>query len=79
MRAVLLPSTLSLLGERTWYLPRWLSFLPRPSFGDAEEALVPDSEHVDHAALALPDRDAQQAGPETTDEEEPVTISGRSR
>jgi RND superfamily putative drug exporter len=30
VRAVLLPSVLTLLGERTWYLPRWLSWLPRP-------------------------------------------------
>jgi uncharacterized membrane protein YdfJ with MMPL/SSD domain len=29
VRAVLLPSVLSLLGDRCWYLPRWLSFLPR--------------------------------------------------
>jgi RND superfamily putative drug exporter len=28
VRAVLLPSLLSLMGERTWWLPRWLSFLP---------------------------------------------------
>jgi RND superfamily putative drug exporter len=28
VRAVLLPSVLSLLGERTWWLPGWLSFLP---------------------------------------------------
>jgi RND superfamily putative drug exporter len=31
VRVVLLPSVLSLLGERTWYLPRWLSWLPRPA------------------------------------------------
>jgi RND superfamily putative drug exporter len=30
VRAVLLPSVLSVLGERTWWLPAWLSFLPRP-------------------------------------------------
>ncbi|GAA4468450.1 MMPL family transporter [Phytohabitans houttuyneae] len=29
VRAVLLPSVLSLLGDRCWYLPRWLSFLSR--------------------------------------------------
>jgi putative drug exporter of the RND superfamily len=29
VRGVLLPSVLTLLGERTWYLPRWLSWLPR--------------------------------------------------
>jgi RND superfamily putative drug exporter len=27
VRAVLLPSLLAALGDRTWYLPRWLSFL----------------------------------------------------
>ncbi|GIJ71655.1 MMPL family transporter [Virgisporangium ochraceum] len=31
VRAVLLPSLLTLLGDRCWYLPRWLSFLPRPA------------------------------------------------
>jgi hypothetical protein len=25
---VLMPSAMSLLGERNWYLPRWLSWLP---------------------------------------------------
>jgi uncharacterized membrane protein YdfJ with MMPL/SSD domain len=28
VRAVLLPSVLSVLGDRTWWLPGWLSFLP---------------------------------------------------
>jgi RND superfamily putative drug exporter len=28
IRSVLLPSMLSLLGERAWYLPRWLDWLP---------------------------------------------------
>jgi RND superfamily putative drug exporter len=28
IRGVLLPSTLALLGERAWYLPRWLQWLP---------------------------------------------------
>jgi uncharacterized membrane protein YdfJ with MMPL/SSD domain len=28
VRAVLLPSAMSLLGERNWYLPNWLSWLP---------------------------------------------------
>jgi RND superfamily putative drug exporter len=28
VRAVLLPSLLALLGDRTWWLPGWLSFLP---------------------------------------------------
>ena len=28
VRAVLLPSVLTVLGDRTWWLPRWLSWLP---------------------------------------------------
>jgi uncharacterized membrane protein YdfJ with MMPL/SSD domain len=28
IRLVVLPSTLSLLGQRSWYLPRWLDWLP---------------------------------------------------
>ena len=34
VRAVLLPATMQLLGERNWYLPRWLDRrLPRVSWG----------------------------------------------
>ncbi len=29
IRSVLLPSAMKLLGERNWYLPRWLDWLPR--------------------------------------------------
>jgi uncharacterized membrane protein YdfJ with MMPL/SSD domain len=29
VRAVLLPSAMTLLGDRNWYLPRWLEWLPR--------------------------------------------------
>jgi len=29
VRAVLLPATMKLLGERNWYLPGWLQWLPR--------------------------------------------------
>jgi uncharacterized membrane protein YdfJ with MMPL/SSD domain len=28
VRGVLLPSAMALLGDRNWYLPRWLSWLP---------------------------------------------------
>jgi RND superfamily putative drug exporter len=31
VRAVLLPAAMTLLGERNWYLPRWLEWLPRVS------------------------------------------------
>ena len=29
VRGVLLPATMKLLGERNWYLPKWLEWLPR--------------------------------------------------
>jgi uncharacterized membrane protein YdfJ with MMPL/SSD domain len=29
IRSVVLPSAMKLLGERNWYLPRWLEWLPR--------------------------------------------------
>jgi uncharacterized membrane protein YdfJ with MMPL/SSD domain len=28
VRGVLMPASMSLLGERNWYLPGWLSWLP---------------------------------------------------
>ena len=40
VRAVLLPATMKLLGERNWYLPSWLNWLPNagthePTFAPA--------------------------------------------
>ena len=34
IRAVLLPSVMSLLGERNWWLPRWLGWLPQLGHGE---------------------------------------------
>jgi len=42
VRAVLLPSVLSFLGDRTWWLPRWLSFLPGGTHPEPEAAPVPE-------------------------------------
>ena len=28
VRSVLVPATMALLGDRNWYLPRWLRWLP---------------------------------------------------
>ena len=38
MRGVPLPATMKLLGERNWYLPRWLEWLPHFEFGEASVA-----------------------------------------
>ena len=40
VRAVLLPAMLRLLGERTWYLPRWLTWLPNSSTRPAPTAAI---------------------------------------
>jgi putative drug exporter of the RND superfamily len=29
IRSVVLPSAMALLGDRNWYLPDWLSWIPR--------------------------------------------------
>jgi uncharacterized membrane protein YdfJ with MMPL/SSD domain len=39
VRAVLLPAAMTLLGERNWYLPRWLEWLPRVSHESSAEPL----------------------------------------
>ncbi|MGH3072874.1 MAG: MMPL family transporter [Gaiellaceae bacterium] len=41
IRAVLLPATMKLLGERNWYLPNWLGWLPRLEHQPAPEVPAP--------------------------------------
>jgi uncharacterized membrane protein YdfJ with MMPL/SSD domain len=41
IRTLLLPSLITLLGERTWYLPRRLGWLPRLSHGEERARPVP--------------------------------------
>jgi RND superfamily putative drug exporter len=43
VRGVLLPATMKLLGERNWYLPRWLEWLPRL---ESEEPAAPEAPPV---------------------------------
>jgi uncharacterized membrane protein YdfJ with MMPL/SSD domain len=42
VRAVLLPAAMTLLGERNWYLPRWLEWLPRVS-GEGARRPAPET------------------------------------
>jgi uncharacterized membrane protein YdfJ with MMPL/SSD domain len=44
VRAVLLPATMKLLGERNWYLPKWLQWLPQGGRDESES--VPDAKPV---------------------------------
>jgi RND superfamily putative drug exporter len=44
VRGVLLPATMKLLGERNWYLPGWLQWLPH--FGPEEPSTAPEATPV---------------------------------
>ena len=39
IRSVLVPATMSLLGDRNWYLPRWLRWMPRINIEGRRRAL----------------------------------------
>lgn len=41
IRGVLLPAVMALLGERNWYLPKWLHWLPDLTHDEAPEAGAP--------------------------------------
>ena len=43
IRGVLLPSTMTLLGERNWYLPRRLERVLRPRLPITDPQLAPDA------------------------------------
>ena len=51
IRLVILPSTLSLLGQRSWYLPRWLDWLPHLQVDSPE---VPPIDHPRAAGAPSP-------------------------
>ncbi|MFD9128496.1 MMPL family transporter [Kitasatospora sp. NPDC059571] len=53
IRAVLLPAVMTLLGERNWYLPRWLNWLPNLSHGADIPPVTPAA--AAPAGLHLPD------------------------
>ena len=44
VRGVLLPATMKLLGERNWYLPGWLQWLPH--FEPEEPSTAPEATPV---------------------------------
>ena len=49
VRAVLLPASMTLLGDRNWYLPSWLRWLPRL---EHERELAPESAPLPQGAVA---------------------------
>ena len=39
VRAVLLPASMMLLGEKNWYLPKWLEWLPNLEHDGSSEPI----------------------------------------
>jgi uncharacterized membrane protein YdfJ with MMPL/SSD domain len=50
VRAVLLPATMKLLGDKNWYLPKWLEWLPHFEHGGSVEAQPSEPEGPDTPA-----------------------------
>ena len=69
VRGILMPAIMSLLGEKTWYLPRWLGCFIESSF--AQDALV-----ASLAATENDDRDAEDK--DDKDEKSRRRRSGRA-
>jgi len=47
VRSILVPATLKLLGNHSWYMPRWLEWIPNVSIGEGghdelEPVIVPE-------------------------------------
>ena len=60
VRGVLLPATMKLLGERNWYLPAWLEWLPHFDHGELE---IDDEPEAEQAAESVGKRRAASAPP----------------
>jgi len=60
IRAVLLPATMKLLGDRNWYLPGWLEWLPRVGPGPGAEL---EAEAVSAPPAQPPARQAHSQRP----------------
>jgi RND superfamily putative drug exporter len=61
VRSILVPSTMRLLGDRNWYLPRWLQWLPQVDveghIASDQPVVVPDTPEELVRAAAGDERD----------------------
>ena len=53
VRAVLVPAVMQLLGDRNWYLPRWLRWLPELKHSDAAPVAVPAPRPVEQVPVLV--------------------------
>ncbi|MFJ2393250.1 MMPL family transporter [Streptomyces sp. NPDC087843] len=51
IRGVLLPAVMALLGERNWYLPKWLNRLPDLTHDESPEATPPPARQDERAGV----------------------------
>ncbi|MFG2474640.1 MMPL family transporter [Streptomyces fagopyri] len=51
IRGVLLPAVMALLGERNWYLPKWLNRLPDLTHDESPEAVLPPARQDERAGV----------------------------
>ena len=56
VRCLLLPSVMILLGERNWYLPRWLGWLPKGRLTESEPEAEAGGPAAREPRLPLPSR-----------------------
>ena len=55
VRSVLVPATMKLLGNRNWYLPSWLEWLPKVNIeGVAKPRSVPEAIGADPERELVP-------------------------
>jgi putative drug exporter of the RND superfamily len=47
VRSILVPSAMALLGDRNWYLPSWLSWLPNVHVEGPAEAVASEPSPAD--------------------------------
>jgi RND superfamily putative drug exporter len=55
VRSVLVPASMVLLGDKNWYFPSWLEWLPRLGVeGDGERTADPATEATDQSPILVP-------------------------
>jgi RND superfamily putative drug exporter len=52
VRSILVPSTMRLLGDRNWYLPRWLQWLPKVDVEGHKTTVIPDLPSEERAGVS---------------------------
>jgi RND superfamily putative drug exporter len=67
IRSVLVPATMKLLGDRNWYLPRWLQWLPDLQLGEKHENAM--------AAAAASSNDSQPSAEGTGSTNQPTSTA----